>query len=179
MTFPRLTFEFDSDKAAANLRKHGISFREATTVFDDPLAETFPMSFTRKKKTAPSQLAYHRETGCSSSRTGRPKITFAHRSATRKRDMRKPPMKNSRSARSLESHSEADPLEPRPLDLSKAVRGKYFDRMQAGTNIALIAPDLLDTFPDSESVNEALRTFKRLTKPAPQARRKQQTSAAR
>ena len=42
MTFPRLTFEFDSDKAAANLRKHGVSFREATTVFDDPLAETFP-----------------------------------------------------------------------------------------------------------------------------------------
>jgi hypothetical protein len=55
-----------------------------------------------------------------------------------------------------------DDLAPRPLDLSKAVRGKYFDRMQAGTNIVLIAPDLLDTFPDSQSVNEALRTLKRL-----------------
>ena len=67
-------------------------------------------------------------------------------------------MKNSRSARSLES--QADPLEPRNLDLSKAVRGKYYDRMQAGTNIVLIAPDLLDTFPDSASVNEALRSLK-------------------
>jgi hypothetical protein len=32
--------------------------------------------------------------------------------------------------------------------------------MQQGTNIVLIAPDLLDTFPDSESVNEALRSLK-------------------
>ena len=55
-----------------------------------------------------------------------------------------------------------DDLAPRPLDYSKAVRGKYFDRMQQGTNIILIAPDLLDTFPDSESVNEALRALKKL-----------------
>jgi hypothetical protein len=71
-------------------------------------------------------------------------------------------MKNSRTARSLESDTEADPLEPRPLDFSKAVRGKYYDRMQAGTNIAVIAPDLLDTFPDSASVNEALRSLKKI-----------------
>jgi hypothetical protein len=38
--------------------------------------------------------------------------------------------------------AKADPLAPRPnLDLSKAVRGKYYDRMKAGTNIVLIAPD--------------------------------------
>ena len=42
MPFARLHFEFDPAKAAANLRKHGISFREAMTVFDDPLAQTFP-----------------------------------------------------------------------------------------------------------------------------------------
>jgi hypothetical protein len=46
------------------------------------------------------------------------------------------------------------------LDFSKAVRGKYYDRMQQGTNIVLIAPDLMDSFPDSESVNSALRTLK-------------------
>ncbi len=32
-----LTFEFHSRKAAANLRKHGISFREAASVFGDTL----------------------------------------------------------------------------------------------------------------------------------------------
>ncbi len=34
--------EWDSRKAAANLRKHSISFDEASTVFDDPLALIFP-----------------------------------------------------------------------------------------------------------------------------------------
>jgi uncharacterized protein len=34
-------FEWDSRKAAANAAKHGVSFDEATTVFNDPLALTF------------------------------------------------------------------------------------------------------------------------------------------
>jgi uncharacterized protein len=37
-----LFFEYDPRKAAANLRKHKVSFREAMTVFDDAFAETFP-----------------------------------------------------------------------------------------------------------------------------------------
>ncbi|MFY9341305.1 MAG: BrnT family toxin [Planctomycetota bacterium] len=31
-------FTWDRDKAAANLRKHGVSFEEAVTAFRDPLA---------------------------------------------------------------------------------------------------------------------------------------------
>ena len=31
-------FEWDDAKAAANLRKHGVSFEEASSVFFDPLA---------------------------------------------------------------------------------------------------------------------------------------------
>lgn len=31
-------FEWDEDKAAANLAKHGVSFEEAATVFADPLS---------------------------------------------------------------------------------------------------------------------------------------------
>lgn len=34
--------EWNSRKAATNLRKHGISFDEASTVFDDTLALIFP-----------------------------------------------------------------------------------------------------------------------------------------
>jgi len=34
--------EFDPEKAAANLKKHGVSFAEAFTVFDDPLSSTLP-----------------------------------------------------------------------------------------------------------------------------------------
>ena len=36
-----LQFEWDSKKASVNLRKHKVSFDEATTVFEDPLAYIF------------------------------------------------------------------------------------------------------------------------------------------
>ncbi len=39
-----LTFEWDSDKAAANLEKHGVGFTEASTVFRDPVSSTIPNS---------------------------------------------------------------------------------------------------------------------------------------
>jgi uncharacterized protein len=32
-----MKFEWDGNKAARNLSKHGVSFEEAKTVFDDPL----------------------------------------------------------------------------------------------------------------------------------------------
>ena len=35
-----LTFEWDDEKAAENLKKHSISFSEASTVFADPLSRT-------------------------------------------------------------------------------------------------------------------------------------------
>lgn len=35
-----MRFEWDSTKAAKNVRKHGVSFREAVSVFYDPLATT-------------------------------------------------------------------------------------------------------------------------------------------
>jgi uncharacterized DUF497 family protein len=35
-------FEWDASKAAANLKKHGVGFPEATTVFGDPLEVTIP-----------------------------------------------------------------------------------------------------------------------------------------
>ena len=35
-------FDWDPGKAASNLRKHGVSFDEAATVFADPLSITVP-----------------------------------------------------------------------------------------------------------------------------------------
>ena len=35
-----LEFEWDETKARQNLRKHGVSFDEASTIFNDPLALT-------------------------------------------------------------------------------------------------------------------------------------------
>jgi uncharacterized protein len=37
-----LVFEWDSRKAKSNHRKHGVSFAEACTVFDDDRATIFP-----------------------------------------------------------------------------------------------------------------------------------------
>lgn len=36
-----MRFEWDGQKAAANVKKHRVSFDEAVTVFYDPLAATF------------------------------------------------------------------------------------------------------------------------------------------
>ena len=36
-----MEFEWDPKKAAHNLKKHGVSFQEAGTVFGDPLAITY------------------------------------------------------------------------------------------------------------------------------------------
>lgn len=38
----RVIYEWDPEKAANNYRKHGVAFSEATSVFLDPLAVTYP-----------------------------------------------------------------------------------------------------------------------------------------
>lgn len=44
-------------------------------------------------------------------------------------------------------------------DFSKGVRGKYFKRYQAGSNVIILDPEIAAVFKDSESVNDALRTL--------------------
>ncbi|MEZ4732193.1 MAG: hypothetical protein R3E79_34175 [Caldilineaceae bacterium] len=54
---------------------------------------------------------------------------------------------------------ESDPDMLKEYDFSKGVRGKYVQRLAAGSNIVVLAPDVAELFPDSESVNEALRAL--------------------
>ena len=42
-------------------------------------------------------------------------------------------------------------------DFSKGSRGKYAKRYKEGTNVVLLEPDVARVFPDSESVNKALK----------------------
>jgi hypothetical protein len=44
-------------------------------------------------------------------------------------------------------------------DFSSGVRGKYVDRYRQGTNVVLLDPELVEAFPDSKSVNDALRAL--------------------
>jgi hypothetical protein len=65
----------------------------------------------------------------------------------------------------LDSEMEDD-LRPE-YDLSQLknrVRGKYAERYKKGTNLVLLAPDVAPSFPDSDSVNEALRLLIKVAK---------------
>ena len=42
-------------------------------------------------------------------------------------------------------------------DFSKGSRGEYAKRYKEGTNVVLLEPDVAKAFPDSESVNRALK----------------------
>ncbi|HUT95934.1 MAG TPA: hypothetical protein VMY37_41155 [Thermoguttaceae bacterium] len=44
-------------------------------------------------------------------------------------------------------------------DFSEGVRGKYAKRYAEGTNVVVLAPDVAEFFPDSDSVNAALRAL--------------------
>jgi hypothetical protein len=61
--------------------------------------------------------------------------------------MKKPPSKR----RTREMRAE--------YDFSGGVRGKYVDRYRRGTNVVLVDPELAEAFPDSKSVNDALRAL--------------------
>ena len=49
------------------------------------------------------------------------------------------------------------------IDFSGGIRGKYAARFAEGTNLVALSPDVAEIFPDSTAVNEALRTFARMS----------------
>ena len=53
---------------------------------------------------------------------------------------------------------ERDTMRPE-YDFSGAVRGVTAKRYAEGTNVVVVGHDVLDVFPDSASVNEALRAL--------------------
>lgn len=50
-------------------------------------------------------------------------------------------------------------------DFPKGTRGVTATRYAEGTNVVALDPDVSEIFPNARAVNEALRTFARLTKP--------------
>jgi ketosteroid isomerase-like protein len=66
------------------------------------------------------------------------------------------------------------------LDYSKAVRGKYFQRLlKEGANVVVLEPDVAKAFRGSAAVNDALRsllhvsktTLRLTTRPTPRSRK--------
>jgi hypothetical protein len=67
--------------------------------------------------------------------------------------------------------------EPLPeYDFSRGVRNKYAERYRAGTNLVLLEPDVAERFPDSESVNRALRSLLDNTQGGGGRRRRRRTA---
>ena len=60
------------------------------------------------------------------------------------------------------SKTQRDPGMLSEYDFSAARRGKYARRYAKGTNLVVLAPDVAKVFPDSQSVNEALRALARI-----------------
>jgi len=58
-----------------------------------------------------------------------------------------------------ELDNEADSEMLDEYDFSNGVRGKYVDRFAKGCNVIVLDPDVAQIFPDSESVNQALRAL--------------------
>ncbi len=59
-----------------------------------------------------------------------------------------------------------DDLRPEyEFDYSKAIRGKYYRRLlKEGSNIVVLEPEIAESFRDSTTVNEALRSLLELTR---------------
>lgn len=64
------------------------------------------------------------------------------------------------------------------FDYSKAVRGKYYQRLiEEGSNVAILDPDIAKAFRDSVSVNEALRSLLEFTRSTKRLTRRSSESA--
>ena len=57
-----------------------------------------------------------------------------------------------------------DPDMLEEYDFSNGIRGKYAAKYKAGTNLIKLDPELTEYFPDSASVNEALKSLAKLMK---------------
>ena len=53
---------------------------------------------------------------------------------------------------------------PAEIDFSGGERGRFARRFAEGTNLIPLAPDVMEVFPDAESVNKALRLMAQIAK---------------
>ena len=65
-------------------------------------------------------------------------------------------------------------------DFSNAVRGKYYERYKASTNIVVLDPDVSKVFPNAEAVNQALRVLASVARArVPSAKRRARPTSGR
>jgi hypothetical protein len=67
-----------------------------------------------------------------------------------------------KSRTTKESRPPREDAPAREYDFRGGVRGKYAHRYAEGSNVVVLEPDVAKVFPDSGSVNEALRALVRI-----------------
>ncbi len=149
------------------LRKHRVAFTEAATVFLDPLALTYQDPDHSQGEQRYITLANQAAEGL----FWRPILTGVIASASSAPGGQREERLMS-TARYVRKRS--DDLRPE-YDLSalgRGVRGKYFRRATSGTNLVLIDPDLVRTFPTDKAVNDALRMLVNVASATPARKRR-------
>ena len=77
-----------------------------------------------------------------------------------------------------DNSGEHDTMRPE-YDFSGAARGRTAARYAEGTNVVVVGHDVLDVFPDSAAVNEALRALAPVIRRQRKMRKKTQRATAR
>jgi hypothetical protein len=145
-------FERDRAKAESNRRKHKVTFDEAVTIFHDPLAATFRDPDGSRNELRLITIGYSLNNRL---------LVVAHA------------MKRKSTKEVAEMRAEYT------LDYSKAERGRYHKRlMKEGSNVVVLDRDVARAFPDSASVNRALRSVLKARRPSRLARTRDKASRA-
>jgi uncharacterized protein len=173
-------FEWDNEKAVTNLRKHGVSFEEGTTVFNDPMIATiFDPDHSEDEEryiSIGTSVQGHLLVVVHAEREGRIRL-ISCRKATQM--LKEKPMKTTKKKQDNDMRAE--------YDFSEAERGKFYRPLDKGYKVrvhqsdgtvivnhytlaegtVLLAPDVREYFSDSQSVNEALRSLIQLKEKVP------------
>ena len=150
-----MKFEWDTAKAEANVRKHGVSFDEAGSAFLDQFSVSGPdtdHSMGEPRATSPSECPAWG--GCSRSSTP----TASGSSASSAHAVS--PVQKGNFMKKTKDEMRA---EYKRSDFTKLERGKFYKEVAKGTSVVLLDPAIAKVFPTSEAVNAALLGLLTLT----------------
>lgn len=166
-----LTFEWDEDKAEQNLKKHGVSFHEAKTAFNDPCAITIhdPDHSDTEDRYIDIGLSFKgRLIVVSYTERGEIIRIISSRKAEKREKIMKKGKKKNETKEMREEY-----------DFSGGVQGKHFKEYRRGHSVRItksngttethifsaaegsimLDPDVRKHFSDSETVNKVLRSL--------------------
>ncbi len=139
-------------QAAKNLRKHRVSFEEASSVFYDPLAVTGadPDHSEGEERLVTFGMSPASFSLC-------PILSVVRQSASSvlvsQLSLKGAFMKK------VKSTSDKLRAEYKRSDFKKLERGKYYERMRASSNVVVLDPEVAAVFPNSAAVNKALHSL--------------------